>query len=104
MLINDRIRGYRKELGLSQEYVARLLDVPRTTITAIEAGERSIKADEIMFFSNIFGVSSDELLHGKVPSEMNVQMFARTFSSLSESDKKEIINLIEFKKRMKEQG
>lgn len=35
--------------------------------------------------------------------EMPVQMFARSFVELDETDQREILNLIEFKKRMKEQ-
>jgi len=40
-------------------------------------------------------------MNGK-STEMPVQMFARSFGELDESDQKEILNLIEFKKRMKE--
>ena len=97
MLINERIRLYRKELSLSQEYIANLLGVPRTTVTAIESGERSIKANELMGFAEIFGVSSDELLYGKVKSNENTERFVRLFESLSGKDKKEVINLMEFK-------
>ena len=33
---------------------------------------------------------------------MPAQMFARSFGELDEADQREIMNLIEFKKRMKE--
>lgn len=35
--------------------------------------------------------------------EMPVQMFTRSFVELDETDQREILNLIEFKKKMKEQ-
>ena len=43
----------------------------------------------------------DELLNGR-SAEMPVQMFARRFGALDEADQQEILNLIEFKRMMKE--
>jgi uncharacterized protein YfbU (UPF0304 family) len=44
------------------------------------------------------------LLYGKKTDEnQNVLVFARNFKELTEQDQQEIINLIEFKKMMKEQ-
>ena len=102
MKLFDRIREYRKELGLSQEYIGELLNVSRTTITAIESGERSIKAEELSKFSEIFGVISDELLHGNYSENQEIKMVARPFPKLSEKDRLETMNLVEFKKQLKE--
>lgn len=99
--MQERLRLYRKSLGLSQEYVAKLLKVSRTTITAIESGDRKVSAEEIKTLSEIYGVSTDEILYGKPAVDSDVKMFARSFSNLSENDKKEIMNLIEFKKKLK---
>ena len=99
--INERIKEYRKSLGLSQEYVAKQLGVHRTTVTAIELGTRKVLADEIDFFADLFGVTIEDLMHEKLERQ-EVKAFARAFSTLSEVDQKEIMNLIEFKKRMKE--
>lgn len=98
--IHERLREYRKTLGLSQNYVAKQLGVARTTITAIESGERNILAEELDLFSNIYGVTVDEILHGKKSEVAEVTMFARIFSTLSANDKKEIVNLINFKKKL----
>ncbi|MEA3422411.1 MAG: helix-turn-helix transcriptional regulator [Bacillota bacterium] len=100
--IYERLRNYRKALGLSQHYVAEQLGVARTTITAIESGERNIIAEELDQFSNIYGVTVDRILHGTKSEDAEVIMFARTFSTLSDNDKKEIMNLIDFKKQLKE--
>ena len=83
----ERIKEARTELHLSQDYVAKFLGVNRTAIVEIESGKRK--------------VSADELLNGR-STEMPVQMFARRFGALDEADQQEILNLIEFKRMMKE--
>jgi transcriptional regulator with XRE-family HTH domain len=100
--IYERLRDYRKALGLSQNYVAKQLGVARTTVTAIECGERNILAEELDLFSNIFGVTVDEILHEKKVGDAEATMFARVFFELTDNDKKEIMNLMEFKKKLKE--
>lgn len=100
--MNERLKLIRKKLKLSQEFVAKQLDMTRTTIVAIEAGTRKVTSDELVKFAKLYGVSTDELLYGKVLEETEVRAFARTFSELSDIDKKEIMNLMNFKKRYKE--
>lgn len=101
--INGRLKEARKKLGLSQEYVSSVLGVHRTTITAIESGTRKVTTDELASFSNLYGVPVDVLMgSSENAEEVEVKMFARAFSALSEQDKKEIMNLIDFKKRYRE--
>ncbi len=102
MLLNEKLKKLRKELKLSQQYVADVLNIHRTTITAIESGTRKVTAEELKAFSELYGVTTDELLYDKKVDE-DIKMFARTFSELSELDKKEILNLIEFKKKLRRQ-
>ena len=87
----ERIKEARTELHLSQDYVAKFLGVNRTAIVEIELGK----------FSELFQIPADELLNGR-STEMPVQMFARRFGALDEADQQEILNLIEFKRMMKE--
>lgn len=97
----ERIKKARTELHLSQDYVAKFLEVNRTAIVEIESGKRKVSAEELGKFSKLFQISVDELLNGK-STEMPAQMFARKFGALDESDQQEILNLIEFKRMMKE--
>jgi transcriptional regulator with XRE-family HTH domain len=100
--MNERLKQIRKKLKLSQEFVAKQLEMTRTTIVAIEAGTRKVTSDELLKFAKLYGVSTDELLYGETTEETEVRAFARTFSELSDIDKKEIMNLMNFKKRYKE--
>ena len=93
----ERIKEARTELHLSQDYVAKFLGVNRTAIVEIESGKRKVSADELGKFSELFQIPADELLNGR-STEMPVQMFARRFGAYQQ----EILNLIEFKRMMKE--
>ena len=97
----ERIKEARTELHLSQDYVAKFLGVNRTAIVEIESGKRKVSADELGKFSELFQIPADEILNGR-STEMPVQMFARRFGALDEADQQEILNLIEFKRMMKE--
>ncbi len=100
--MNERLKQIRKSLKLSQEFVAKQLEMTRTTVVAIEAGTRKVTSDELVKFAKLYGVTPDEILYGEVTEDTEVRAFARTFAELSDIDKKEIMNLINFKKRYKE--
>lgn len=101
--LSERIKEARTNLHLSQEYVANVLEVKRTAIVEIESGRRKVSAEELGKLSELFRIPADELLNGR-STEMPVQFFARSFGTLDEADQQEIMNLIEFKRMMKERG
>ena len=96
---NNRLRSARERLSLSQEYVAKCLGVTRTAVTQMENGNRKISGDELEKLCWLYGISADYALG--IESEMpSSEIFTRSFESLPDSDKREILNLIEFKKQM----
>ncbi|WP_024860089.1 helix-turn-helix domain-containing protein [Ruminococcus flavefaciens] len=99
--LNERLREVRKKLHLSQENVSKAIGINRTAIVEIENGRRKVSVDELAKFSELFRIPVDELMNGRA-NELPAQMFARSFGELDEADQREILNLIEFKKRMKE--
>ena len=98
----ERLKEARKALHLTQEFVAKQMGMSRTTVVAIESGKREVSAKELAGFANLYGVSMDDLIHGKTPADEKTAMFARTFSELSAIDQAEIMNLMQFKKRSRE--
>lgn len=100
--INERIKEYRTQLHLSQDYVAKYLGVNRATFSQIELGNRKVTAEDVAKLCTLFGISSDTLLYDK-QVESPTLVFARSFEQLDETDKSEIINLIRFKEMMKAQ-
>lgn len=99
--VNSRVKKARNELNLSQSYVAEYLGVNRNAIIEIESGKRKVSAEELKKYSILFGISADELLKGRKTKEPNM-IFARKFNSLDIKDQEEILNLIEFKRMLKE--
>ena len=99
--LGTRLKKAREYLGLTQDDVAKLMEVSRVIITNIEAGTRKVSAEELSKFSKIYGWTMEELLEGE-KKEKDIPMFARAFSELSKEDQEEIINLIKFKKMYKD--
>ena len=100
MSIYERIKNYRNQLHLSQEYVANFLGINRATYTQMENGNRKITAEDVSKLSDLFGVTADALLNENKLSQP-ATVFARSFEKLDENDQAEIMNLIKFKEQMK---
>lgn len=100
--LNERMKEFRTQLHLSQEYVANYLGINRATFTQMENGNRKVTAEDVSKLSILFGISTDSLLRGTEISKP-ATVFARSFESLDESDQAEIMNLIRFKEQMKAQ-
>lgn len=94
-----RLKNLRKNRHLSQEFVAKKLNIPRTALVAIESNKRKISAEELKNFAELYNVSLDELMYGtsKPANEKNISHFVEKFSILSTSAQNEILNFIDFK-------
>src|SRR5258706_4362770 len=53
--LGRELQRARKQSGLTQEDAAAVLNVARTTITAIEKGDRRIKVDELIKLAKAYG-------------------------------------------------
>ncbi len=73
-LIGRRIQEARKARGLTQQEVAEALSVARTTVTALEKGERRVRPDEIISMAGLFGRTVNDLVGSREPlSDFAVQ-------------------------------
>lgn len=99
--MNDRLKKARTDSHLSQEYVAKFLGINRSAVVEIESGKRKVSAEELGKFSELYLIPIDDLLYGKTESDTE-RLLIKKFNSLDEDDQKEILNLIEFKRKMKE--
>lgn len=93
----EKLREARNKIGFSQDYVAKSIGLPRTSVTQIECGNRDVSADELAGFCKLYRLSADYLI-GTDKVETNQTMFARAFDELDDNDQQEILNLIAFKK------
>jgi len=64
--LGEKIKVLRKRLQYSQDKLAELLKIKRSTLSQIESGQRDIKSHEIKTLARIFNISTDELL-GQAP-------------------------------------
>ncbi|MYF69905.1 MAG: ImmA/IrrE family metallo-endopeptidase [Proteobacteria bacterium] len=61
--LGSRLRRARESRGLSQQAAAQALDNPRTAITQLEAGSRSVSTLELTRFSELYLRPVADLLH-----------------------------------------
>lgn len=63
--IGDRVRQARKKRGLSQDALARALEVSKNTIFRWEAGEVTPRGTNLDRLAQVLGVTSDWLMRGQ---------------------------------------
>ena len=97
--LGKRLKNLRVKTRFTQEEIARMLGVRRLVITNIENGTRKITAEELYFFSKIYGLSMEELYTGE-DREKRIAKFSRTFNELSNKSQKEVLEFIEFKRNL----
>lgn len=69
--LGERLRIARSAAGLTQEQAADTLGVSRTTLVAIERGDREARPDELLALAKHYGVSVHSLLR---PSAIRVEI------------------------------
>lgn len=84
--IGERLQQARKRQGLTQEAAAKIINAARTTLTAIESGERRIKASELMKLAEAYGRDVSDFLRARPQiGELQVQ-FRSSMSRTLEDD------------------
>ena len=89
-IIANRLREARKLAGLTQGQVAKKMNLHRPTISEIEAGNRSVSAEELTRFAELYDVSLSWLAGEGAekfdPHDDRVQLAFRDLEKLSEKD------------------
>ncbi|MFH1975314.1 MAG: helix-turn-helix transcriptional regulator [Pseudomonadota bacterium] len=97
-LIGSRLAIARKRAGLSQSQVAAQINLPRPSITEIEAGRRRVAAEELVKFAELYSVGMDWLAgrgEGKVDLLRDkLQLAARKVADLKQEDIEKVIDLL----------
>lgn len=95
-----RLRRAREDRGLSQGSVADRLGIARTTLVAIEQGERRLRPEELVGLAEIYGIRLETLLRSepsprplaaqfrtaisRLPDESELQVAAAELQALAE--------------------
>jgi transcriptional regulator with XRE-family HTH domain len=94
--LKDRLKVARERAGLSQGQVAKLLGFHRPTISQIENGDRSVKADELLRFADAYGVDVDWLAGTSASYGVDdrVMLAARELSALAPEALDKVLDLL----------
>lgn len=74
--LGTRLQNARKSAGLTQQSVADHLGVARTTVVAIEKGERRIQPLELIRIAELYGMPLNEVLRPRTGRKLAVQLRA----------------------------
>lgn len=100
--LSRRLREAREYLGLSQEFVAEHLGIPRASISAIETGKRKVSGVELKQLARLYRRSvaslleEDETAFAEQPEEESVRALFRTARELSEQDRQQLLRFAQF--------
>lgn len=92
--LGERLQKARKRQGLTQDDAAKVIDVARTTVTAIEKGERRVKASELLKLAEAYGREISEFVASR-PQIGDFQVQFRSALSRTWEDDKHIVASIE---------
>ena len=98
-LLATRLKEAREYLELSQDEVAKALDLPRSAISLIETGQRKVDAIELKKLAEIYQrpigyFTGEEGTPAPLPE--TVQHLARTAAKLKDRDREELLRFAEF--------
>lgn len=88
MTLGEKIQQLRKAAGISQEQLAEQLDVSRQSISKWELNDAVPEISKIIMLSELFSVSTDELLKNR-----NTQNLGETSTNKSSSTLEQIANM-----------
>ena len=92
--IGSRIAERRKQMSLTQEKLAELMDVSIQMISNLERGNKAIKIDNLIRLCSVLQISTDYVLTGK-RTETESNELAEKLSRLSDCDYQVIHTIID---------
>jgi transcriptional regulator with XRE-family HTH domain len=99
-VLGNRLKKAREYRELSQDEVDRILSVPRTAISLMEAGQRKVEAIELKKLAEIyeqpisFFTGEPDTVAAPIPEA--VKHLARTAAKLSDRDREELLRFAQF--------
>ncbi|MHB8130005.1 MAG: helix-turn-helix domain-containing protein [Mobilitalea sp.] len=92
LAIGERIRECRKQLNLSQEQLAEVIDITPNTISNMETGSYNASVDNIIKLALFFKVSLDYLIMGSGQAVMILKedSYIKRYISLPEKEKQKM--------------
>lgn len=95
-VIGSRLREAREYVGLLQDDVATALGIPRTSLSALEAGKRKVSGVELRRLARLYHRPVGWLLGEEDPVMGDADPLFRATSQLSDHDKEQVLRFAEF--------
>jgi Zn-dependent peptidase ImmA (M78 family)/DNA-binding XRE family transcriptional regulator len=83
--IGERLRVAREKAGKTQVEAAKLIDVARTTLVAIEQGKRPSKLTEVQALANAYGTTANAIYRSESVQVDFIPQFRRVLHTSSEA-------------------
>lgn len=100
--LGNRLRESREYLGLSQEFVAEHLGIPRVSISAMENGKRKVSSLELKQLARIYKqplsyfLGEDEFARDEQSQDVIFGALYRTTRALSTQDRQQVLRFAQF--------
>ena len=102
-ITGDRIKESRENQGLSKTKLAEKTGLTLSAISQFESGERDPSLESLKKLADALQVSADYIMGIKEEiSDQNILATFRGLQKMTEDDKKEMLNFMQFLKAKKE--
>jgi transcriptional regulator with XRE-family HTH domain len=96
-----RLREAREYVGISQEFVAESLSIPRAAISALESGKRKVSSLELKDLAKLYKRPVAYFLDESRPSpdetlDSTTRALFRATKNLSDEDRQQVVRFAEF--------
>jgi transcriptional regulator with XRE-family HTH domain len=95
-ILGGRLRTARETLGLTQDDVAGVLGIPRTSVIAMEAGRRNVTALELRRLARLYRRNVQWLLGEDDETATIDTALYRAANELSEDDRQQVLRFAQF--------
>lgn len=101
-ILSQRLRDAREYLGLSQEFVAEQLGVPRASMSAMETGKRKVSSLELKQLARLYKqtveyfLGEEEMIPQGQPKDEALLALYRTTRDLSSEDRQQVLRFAQF--------
>jgi transcriptional regulator with XRE-family HTH domain len=95
-IVGQRLRTARETLGLTQDDVAGVMGIPRTSVIAMEAGKRNVTALELRRLARLYRRNVEWLLGEQNETAARDTALYRATEVLSDEDKEQVLRFAQF--------
>lgn len=60
--LGNKLKKLRDQVGLNQQHISTLLEIPRSALALIESGKRPLSIEEFDLICRIYRISPNEIL------------------------------------------